>query len=311
MPQFYVLVALGLLCLGRGNSKPILWKEDDVIVVNYTTPEQEMELFDFDLKLASPLKMSQIRYMANIFVGDNHACSGAYIRPFWILTSASCISDYFEKDYVVYMGSSTLYGTDGQSRTVQKVISHKKFSEYPERNNIGLIKLSKPFNLGPTIAMIEVSSNIGDNRNCSLIGWGLTVLALQVERQLVLEQVLVELMDGDYCQLNFEAYEHPADIDDSMICVETEFLHEFCLADVGTTLVCGGMLIGITSAYVRCLQSIPIIVFKVSHFSSWIEQKIAEYSILEDEFDNNNRINGQLTLPLLFTFLNKAFFQYR
>lgn len=287
-----------------------LWKENDIVMLNYTSSES-LTYID-DKKKPLPIDISYLKYVTNIYIRAHHECSGAYIKPFWVLTTAVCISEYAEHDYTVYMGGSRLDAYGSQLRQVDKVIPHEKFSEYPPRFNIGLIKLKRPFVLHQTIAMVKMATDDSLlNTTCTLIGWGLSPQLTERKGTESIEYMEVDIIGNDDCKYKYEENKAAVVIDTSIICANTSCSHDYCIADVGATMLCGGLLTGITSSAVKCWLDMPLIIFKVSSFSSWMEQQITAYYTHEEDLeDTGNCQKAQLISLLLITILNKGLVQY-
>lgn len=288
------------------------WNVDEIILMTYTHPDPDIAKTQLKPKVGpQTVEISHIQYMASIYVHRTHLCSGAYFSPLWIVTCASCISTYSAADYVVYMGSSSWQITDMQLRLVEKLLIYLQYSEYPERYNIGLIKLKSAFDVGPTVGMIKLAEKKQDKGHCTLVGWGLSVSSVQHKPSGMLEYTLIRSVNSSLCKIQYASYEIPVIIDESIICIQSKYDYDFCMVDIGTTLVCDGVLVGVTAASLKCSTNLPALAFNISFFRNWILNEVKKYTLKDDDIDSGNKKMAHQALFFLFVFLNKAFILYK
>lgn len=270
-----LLFAAPLVHMLEKHDSSAKWTEDDIIYVNDTksiprTIHTHMHQVSQDVRL--------FIYVANIFVKNKHECTGAYIAPLWILTSAMCISDYTYQDCTIYMGSSRLDGKGAQSRKAEYLIAHKFYSQYPPRCDVGLIKLDAAFLVNEKVGMIlvEEAKNVAV-RKCNLVGWGLLSHPGEpLEDSSQIEILKINEINNVDCNRIYHQRNVPVILDNSTVCVTST--KDICMADIGTTMVCDGTLAGITPVTVECEQMVPVIVFKLTAFIDWIDKKVTAYN---------------------------------
>lgn len=120
-----------------------------------------------------------------IFVNvRNTPCGGAYIKPSWVLTSGVCL-----RNFTLFWSRNILddsmecrmglprgdFGTVERTPAIKskKVFTHPSFSFGHDYfvSNVGLVQLERPFELSPTVALIELPTAAVD-----LIGKEVTVI---------------------------------------------------------------------------------------------------------------------------------------
>ncbi|KAJ3649445.1 hypothetical protein Zmor_021187 [Zophobas morio] len=98
-------------------------------------------------------------------------CGGSIISEEWILTAGHCVNG--ADSATIVSGSTDAYGGDISESS--RLVLHKDYDEDLLANDIGLVRLSRPLNLGGNTAAVSLSSEeLGDNVDITVSGWGLT-----------------------------------------------------------------------------------------------------------------------------------------
>ena len=170
-------------------------------------------------------------------------------------------------------------GTE-QEIGVEKIIMHENYdTPLSESNDIALIKLVSPANLGEGVGLVclpDISHQLpfdNVNETCWITGWG--TLSSGGSSPNTLMQASVPLVSPQRCE---NAY--PGEIDDSMLCAGLdEGGIDACQGDSGGPLVCKfngtWYLEGATSWGYGCAEPNYYGVYaKVRNFTSWLSSYI-------------------------------------
>lgn len=122
--------------------------------------------------------------MVSLIHKEKHFCSGTYISSNWVLTSAHCIKIRLVRETKVIMGTDTV-NAGGETREIKRAIQHplkapikvgatESNASTEALNNIGLIKLTEPFDLGKTISTIGIlgERNKFEGTQVQIAGYG-------------------------------------------------------------------------------------------------------------------------------------------
>ncbi|KAK0156292.1 Transmembrane protease serine 2 [Merluccius polli] len=220
-------------------------------------------------------------WVVSLRSGGVHRCAGSIITPHWVVTAAHCVAgDPNPEHWTLYAGivesKDTLFRP---VHSVSRIVAHEGFSRHNMRNDIALVKLSRPLNItasgdiGP-VCLPNTGLNISTSQNCSVLGFGRAAS----EDSLTLMEAKVSLVDSGTCN---SSNVYGGRITQGMICAQyKEGEHHMRQGDGGGPLVCeeGGVwwLVGDTSwEEEQCNPSHkPGVYDNVTHFLSWIYQQM-------------------------------------
>ncbi|XP_030582099.1 chymotrypsin A-like [Archocentrus centrarchus] len=204
-----------------------------------------------------------------------HFCGGSLINEYWVVTAAHC--DVSSSDRVILGEHDRSSNTENiQTMTVGRVFKHPNYNGFTINNDILLVKLATPAQLGTRVSPVcvaETTDNYPGGLKCVTTGWGLTRYnAANTPPRL--QQAALPLLTNDECR-NYWG----SKISDVMICAGASGASS-CMGDSGGPLVCQNSgvwtLVGIVSwGSGTCSTSMPGVYARVTKLRAWIDQTIA------------------------------------
>ncbi|KAK3874507.1 hypothetical protein Pcinc_020527 [Petrolisthes cinctipes] len=206
----------------------------------------------------------------------NYICGGSIINNLYILTGAHCVTNKYE----VFLPSILTVGIGDHLSTldddetmlaVEKIIVHEDFNPDILDNDIALLKLSTPINLGSDskVGTICLPSNADKSYSHTLgiaPGWGaIDDSGTQLD---FLQEMVFPILDSD-C-MGYSKY-----VTENQFCVDPTY-GDTCRGDSGGALMVDEgnhyTQVGITSyTFSNCNDKYPTVFTKVSNYFQWIK----------------------------------------
>ncbi|XP_030260626.1 transmembrane protease serine 2-like [Sparus aurata] len=232
-----------------------------------------------------PASLGSWPWQVSLQVAGSHRCGGAIISPYWIVTAAHCVARTSSPgDWTVYAGIVDPLGSlFNPAYSVSRIITHEGFDSATRRNDIALMRLSKPLdvtasgNIGP-VCLPSVGLNITVPQTGWITRFGPTANGDSDSEYLTEAQV--SLIDTADCNSSIA---YSGRISKDMLCArETGAATDLCHADSGGPLVTlqDGVwwLIGDSIWGEHCTEkNKPGVYGNVTYFLEWIYHQMRKH----------------------------------
>ncbi|KAK4872345.1 hypothetical protein RN001_014374 [Aquatica leii] len=213
----------------------------------------------------------QFPYQISLRMSNFHRCGGSIINANTILTAAHCVDGWSSSSMEVVAGTNLVSGAGGDKYAVRLFTGHADYNPYTSKNDIALLHLSSSIQFNNLVQPVAIgTTQIGDNVECVLTGWGTVDVESALSRYL--QFINLKTISNSVCIERHSSSD--LTIADGHICTFTRRGEGSCQGDSGGPLVSGKEQIGVVSWGTPCAVGDPDVFTRVSAYNDWITENL-------------------------------------
>ncbi|EDW60618.1 trypsin alpha-3 [Drosophila virilis] len=223
-----------------------------------------------------PIDIASAPWQVALLNNSEQFCGGSIVSKDIIITAAECLRDRLSIAHLTVRAGSANWNSGGQLAKVDEYRIHELYGSETHENDIAVLKLVRPFRLGPLVQAIPLAKESPEHEADAFVsGWGVRKVKRECVRPTELHGVSLKIVDRKTCALSkysLIGWEITAD----MICA-TDQGKDACGNDLGGPLVSNGQLVGVVSWAEGCAKpGYPGVYANVAYFYKWLQTAIAE-----------------------------------
>lgn len=224
-----------------------------------------------------PVKLGERPFQVSLQT-FSHFCGGSIISENYVVTAAHCLEGQRARDVEVIVGTVSLKGAI-LKHPAEKLTIHEKYDPVRIKNDIALIKVSKPFEFSEFVKPVPLPKphyKVKTNSSAIVSGWG-NLLSSGGNTPDQLRQATIFIADPEYCKKIME--ENYVEVFPTNICAnDPKMRRGQCNGDSGGPLTVDGVLTGIVSWSIKdpyCASTkYPGVYTRVCEFIDWLEENM-------------------------------------
>lgn len=223
-------------------------------------------------------QIAEFPYLVSIRSNKFHKCGGTLLNDRWILTAAHCLSSSDEGLEIEYASTVISNGVDGSNIALAEFsIIHEDYDSALIRNDIGLIKLREPVDIGLQGSRVKIAaagSFYPTGTASTVAGWGRTGSSLPVSE--TLQKVELQIYAYAECKAAHDEFNSVLDVFRTNICAGVpEMGKSECNEDSGGPLLVNGVQVGIVSWSIKpcAIAPFPGVFTDVGSYIGWIQEQ--------------------------------------
>lgn len=211
--------------------------------------------------------------MADNIFGRYHSCGGSIINERTVITAAHCLAHATASNLKIHVGENGRQVNNGDVYEVLAIHYHPQWNMATQDYDVGLVRIARNFNYGPTVQPIKLASTkdkLKDGSLATVFGWGYTnQYGPNPSDELRIAQV--PIVKQSTCNRQMGGL-----VTRRMICAGFRSGGvDACQMDSGGPLVADNKLIGIVSWGVGCAQpNRPGIYARITELLPWIDNTL-------------------------------------
>ncbi|XP_071561889.1 chymotrypsin-2-like [Temnothorax nylanderi] len=200
--------------------------------------------------------ITQHPYVVSIRRNGRHACSGAILDEYHVVTSDRCVPP-FEHVWNVMNNIIIVSGTSSLKPGGVHIFVKEMFSQNhhvnPIENNVtsglGVLKLIQPLQFNEKIQPVALSeTEVPLGVKLQMVSW--MIADRQGKKTANLKQVTLTTIDHQECQSFYKK-----ELSKSEFCTRAESESNYCKGDSGSPLIYEGKLVGLATYSISCNET--------------------------------------------------------